>query len=243
MLEQNIDSYDEKLEDFTSEYIILLNNVEIHNKQKYLLIVGQDLKTKSIFKLIDTHGMNFELYKYCDNWAQIQKGDVIRLKCVHYDSNICNNVLRVRSNYELVKSVNYYEEIIKTDSIEYVFSEQEEHILEIYDFKYMKFDKKSYSKYSFELLRLENIELIKYLNNENKIKYQLDIPMDFSNFYADIILTDSSVDNRVGHYYSGFVLMQFAVKNNRIRAKIYDFLNEDNSFKKIYNPFDDKLPF
>lgn len=243
MLEQNIDSYDEKLEDFTSEYIILLNNVEIHNKQKYLLIVGQDLKTKSIFKLIDTHGMNFELYKYCDNWAQIQKGDVIRLKCVHYDSNICNNVLRVRSNYELVKSVNYYEEIIKTDSIEYVFSEQEEHILEIYDFKYMKFDKKSYSKYSFELLRLENIELIKYLNNENKIKYQLDIPMDFSNFYADIILTDSSVENRVGHYYSGFVLMQFAVKNNRIRAKIYDFLNEDNSFKKIYNPFDDKLPF
>ena len=243
MLEQNIDSCDEKLEDFTSEYIILLNNVEIHNKQKYLLIVGQDLKTKSIFKLIDTHGMNFELYKYCDNWAQIQKGDVIRVKCVHYDSNICNNVLRVRSNYELVKSVNYYEEIIKTDSIEYVFSEQEEHILEIYDFKYMKFDKKSYSKYSFELLRLENIELIKYLNNENKIKYQLDIPMDFSNFYADIILTDSSVENRVGHYYSGFVLMQFAVKNNRIMAKIYDFLNEDNSFKKIYNPFDDKLPF
>ena len=49
MLEKRIDRRDEKLEDFTSEYIILLNNVEIHNKQKYLLIVGQDLKTKSIF--------------------------------------------------------------------------------------------------------------------------------------------------------------------------------------------------
>ena len=244
MLEKRIDRRDEKLEDFTSEYIILLNNIEIHNKQKYLLIVGQNLKTKSIFKFIDTHGMNFELYKYCDNWAQIQKGDVIRVKCVHYDSNICNNVLRVKSNFELVKSVDYYNEIKKTDSIEYVFTESRERVLEISEFDVSKLDVKHKGKYVFGLFAIENVELNKYVNNENKLKYQLNIPMDFSNFYADIVLTNSSLENRVGHYYSGFALMQFAIKNNRIRAKIYDFLNEDESFKKEYNPFaDDELPF
>lgn len=241
MLKNNDVVYTKK-SNIVSDYIILLNNVQIHNKNKYLLVVGQDLKTKEMFKFIDTHGMEYELYKYCDNWAQIKKGDIIRVSCVYHDSKNCNNVLRVRSDYELIKSVNYYEEIENTDSIEYIFSSPEERVLEITNFKNLKLDKKHNNKYTFALVNVENVELIKYIISENKSKYQLNIPMDFSNFYADIQLSDLNLETYVGQYYSGFILMQFAIKNGHIRAKIYDMFINDKSFIKDYNLFDD-LPF
>jgi hypothetical protein len=67
--------------------------------------------------------------------------------------------------------------------------------------------------------------------------------MDFSNFYADIQLSDLNLETYVGQYYTGFILVQFAIKNDRIRAKVYAMLINDKNFIKEYNPFDDDLPF
>lgn len=244
-----VDIYAEKVEgEFYSDYIVLLNIVEMHNKQKYLLVIGQDLRSKKVFKFIDTHGIAYELYKYCDKWSQIKKGDIIRMWCVHHDSEYSNNVLRVKSDVELVYSINYYEEVTRINAKYDGFIEGDDLIshnmwLDIINFNFSKFNKKHSNKYVFSLFNLDNVELVKYINADKKTKYQFNIPRNLYNFYADIVTVNLNYDNRVGHYYSGFVLMQFAVKNNRIRAKIYDFLNEDNSFKKIYNPFDDDLPF
>ena len=72
------------LEEFENDeikkLIIILNRIEIHNKKKYLLIVAKDLGANKIVKLIDTHGSKHNLCKYSDDWALLNKGDVISVK-------------------------------------------------------------------------------------------------------------------------------------------------------------------
>ena len=94
--------------------IIILNRIEIHNKKKYLLIVAKDLGTNKIVKLIDTHGSKHNLCKYSDDWALLNKGDVISVKCEFYKSQNCVNVLRIKSNYILSESIDLHESLKAT---------------------------------------------------------------------------------------------------------------------------------
>ena len=107
------------LEEFQNDAIkkltIILNRVETHSKQKYLLIVVKDLNTNKIVKLIDTHGAKHDLCKYSDDWAKLNKGDVISVKCEFYKSQQCANVLRIKSNYTLIESIDLHKELKKTE--------------------------------------------------------------------------------------------------------------------------------
>ena len=90
---------------------IILNKVEFHSKQKYLLIIAKDLETDKIVKLIDTHGAKYDLCKHSNDWATLNKGDVISIKCEFYKSQHCVNVLRIKSNYTLIGSIDLYKEL------------------------------------------------------------------------------------------------------------------------------------
>ena len=131
--------------------------------------------------------------------------------------------------------------------------------------------KKLKGKYGYILYYMPEGKLLKYQKaDSNKIKYQLPINCRKQKFcYADIECFVSNIEQYVGKTYSGFILLQFAYKNNRLRAKVYDLLSGENRFmdytsiyEKIFsrkfsdyidgcsleetydNPFyDDDLPF
>lgn len=254
--------------DVVKKLTIILNKIEIHSKQKYLLIVAKDLETDKIVKLIDAHGAKYDLCKYSDDWAKLNKGDVISVKCEFYNSRYCVNVLRIKSNYALIESIDLHKEL---KEIEDSLPEKDELILnfakkrysnikEIYsdilikqqakeksDYFAMKhqpdlyfLSKKFSGKYGFVLYYIQDKELIKYkTKNSNKIKYQFSISLNYycdHICFADVNVYESDIQERVGQSYTGFVLLQFAYKNDRLRAKVYDLLS-DNSWVEENLPF------
>ena len=63
------------LEEFTTDlvkrFLILLNEEKVYENQKYLIIVAQDLVTDKIVKLVDTHGIKYDLCKYRIHMLQV----------------------------------------------------------------------------------------------------------------------------------------------------------------------------
>ena len=232
------------LEEFQNDAIkqltIILNRVETHSKQKYLLIVAKDLNTNKIIKLIDTHGAKHDLCKYSDDWAKLNKGDVISVKCEFYKSQQCANVLRIKSNYTLIETIDLHKELKKTEK---------KCFLRTYNPDLYFLSKKFSGKYGFLLFHLNGRELIEYKRKDSdKVKYQFKIGQ-FRNApcYADIECFTPNIKERIGQFYTGFVLLQIAYKNDRIRAKVYELLGDENCFKNITPVWtddnEDGLPF
>ncbi len=242
------DYYVERFEnEETMTFVILLNQIKVHNKQRYLLIVAQDMATLKIVRLIDFHGKIYDLYKYQEKWANLEKGDIIRLKCVFHESVNCINVLRVTSDFELIGSKNYYQEIksnweLKEDVFEDTGKNNIKDVLQVFDTNLEYLGKKLKDKYGFVIYPLYDSELIEYQTKNKKIKYQF-VVKDFSikKCYADIVAYVKDINIRIGDLYTGFALIEFKFKNNRLRLKVYDFLNEDENFKEPTVDFE--LPF
>ena len=228
------------LEEFENDeikkLIIILNRIEIHNKKKYLLIVAKDLGTNKIVKLIDTHGSKHNLCKYSDDWALLNKGDVISVKCEFYKSQNCVNVLRIKSNYVLSESIDLHESL-KATSLSLLEETTVHSLMTLYP-DLENIGKKHPNKYGFILYYFKNEKLIEYKKKDStKIKYQFPILCHHGNFcYADIVSYIPNISNYVGQAYTGFVLLQFAYINDRVRAKVYDLLGDNSNFRE-YVPF------
>ena len=222
------DYYMEKFEYSESKaFVILLRRVEIHDKQKYLLIVAQELVSHKIVKLVDTFGAKYDLCKYSLEWVQLKKGDIISVECAFHQSAVCANVLRIKSNYILLGSVEYYTEIKNTQSS----------FIKVFETDLEYLGKKLEGKHGFILYRLMDSPLNLYTKaGSNKSKYQFLIRCQLRSYYADIVSNVPEIDKRNGNFYSGFCLLQFAYKNGHLRAKVYDFLNEDEAFY-VFEPF------
>lgn len=222
------------LEEFENDeikkLIIILNRIEIHNKKKYLLIVAKDLGANKIVKLIDTHGSKHNLCKYSDDWALLNKGDVISVKCEFYKSQNCVNVLRIKSNYILSESIDLHESL-KATALSLLEENTTHSLMTLYP-DLENIGKKHPRKYGFILYYFNNKKLIEYKKKDStKIKYQFSFFCHHGNFcYADIVSYIPNISNYVGHAYTGFVLLQFAYINNRVRAKVYDLLGDDSNF-------------
>lgn len=231
--------------DVLGKFVILLNQIQIHNKEKYLLIVAQDVNTLKIVRLIDFHGKMYDLYKYNENWAQLKKGDVIKVRCKFHESVNCVNVLRVISDYQLIENLNYYSKIrekwelfndLLSESDSDFINENSASILmpKKTDLAYLA--KKLKGRYGFVLYPLYDSKLVHYQTKKNVIKYQFEVTGCYNYIcYADILSYVKDIDYRIGDLYTGFVLMEFKYHNTRLRLKVYDFLNEDDCFKEPQN--------
>ena len=228
------------LEEFENDkikkLIIILNRIELHNNQKYLLIVAKDLDTDKFVRLIDTHGSKYDLCKYSDDWALLNKGDVISVKCEFYKSQNCVNVLRIKSNYILIESIDLHERL-KAASLSLLEENTPYSLMTLYP-DLENLGKLCPNKYSFILYYLQNKEVLEYKKKDStKVKYQFSIKCHHKKFcYADIESCIPNISNQVGRAYNGFVLLQFAYKNDRLRAKVYDLLGDDSNFGE-YVPF------
>lgn len=227
------------LEEFTTDlvkqFLILLNEEKIHENQKYLLIVAQDLVTDKIVKLVDTHGIKYDLCKHSDDWAKLNKGDIISLKCCFHKSEHCVNVLRIKSNYTLEDSLDFNSELNEVFDI---FDTKSNSKIKIFNTDLEFLAKKLAGKYGFITYYLNGCELVEYRTTSNKIKYQFCIDCFSKKYYADVLPYVADVQKRIGEKHYGYVLLQFAYKNERLRVKVYDFLVDG-----FFEFSDDVLPF
>ncbi len=229
--------------DVPRKFVILFKQIQIHNKHKYLLIVAQDIATFKIVRLIDFHGKAYDLYKYQEDWAKLKKGDIIKVRCTLHESKNFVNVLRVISDFELVDTLNYYDTIKENWKAMYDAPKPPKSILqpEYTDLEYI--GKKIKGRYGFVLFSLKHAKLIDCKDKNNKTKYQFSVISEFGQrYYADIVSYVPDIEIRIGDLYTGFVLLQFAYKDGRLRLKVCDFLNEDEAFEE-YNPFGECNPF
>lgn len=206
---------------------ILLNRMETHEGKQYLLILGQDLETWQIVKLVDTHGLKYDLYKWNSDWAALIPGSIIEVTCAFHSSLLCANVLRVKSKYSVLRKLDYIQEIKKSWS-DYVNHNEPA----LSDFA--KIDSVDISfvanqlqgKRCFALYPMCGAKVVEYTTNR-KTKFQL----RYNGIFADILKNDSSVVERKDRFYNGFTLLEFMYKEGRFCLKVYDFLNEDSSFQ------------
>lgn len=226
---------EEFTEDLVKRFLILLNEEKIHGGQKYLLIVAQDLVTDKIVKLVDTHGVKYDLCKYTNDLARLNKGDIISLKCCFHKSENCANVLRIKSNYTLEDSLDFNSELNELFDI---FETKSNSKIKIFNTDLEFLGKKLEQKYGFITYQLKGSELVEYRTASNKIKYQFCIEFFSKKYYADILPYVADIKKRIGKKHHGYVLLQFAYKNERLRVKVYDFLVED-----FFEFSDDILPF
>ena len=232
-------------ENVFKKFVILFNQQTIFNQQKYLFIVAQDVETFKIVRLVDFHGKNHDLLKYDDNWAKLKKGDIIKVACAFRESKNCVNVLCIKSQYELVETIDYYQTIKQASKAERQTAEKANEILQPVDTDLLYLAKKTGGRYGFALCILKDVLLQDYKTKTQKIKFQMTILDSKKNTcYADIVAYVPDIQARIGDLYSGFALLQFAYKNNRLRISVYDFLNEDQNFKEPFSTVDyDELPF
>ena len=227
------------LEEFTIDlvkrFLILLNEEKIHGNQKYLLIVAQVLVTDKIVKLIDTHGIKYDLCKYSDDWAKLNKGDIISLKCCFNKSEHCANVLRIKSNYTLEDSLDFNSELNKAFD---TFGGKSNSKIKIFKTDLEFLGKKLEGKYGFITYHLKDSELVEYRATSDKIKYQFCIALFSKAYYADILSYVADIEKQIGKKHQGYVLLQFAYRNERLRVKVYDFLSGDS-----FGFSEDALPF
>ena len=223
---------EEFTEDLVKRFLILLNVEKIHENQKYLLIVAQDLVTDKIVKLVDTHGIKYDLCKHSDDWAKLNKGDIISLKCCFHKSEHCANVLRIKSDYTLEDSLDFNSELNE------VFETKSNSKIKIFNTDLEFLGKKLAGKYGFTTYYLAGCELVEYRTASNKIKYQFCFDCFSKKYYADVLPYVADVQKRIGEKHYGYVLLQFAYKNERLRVKVYDFLVD--GFCEFS---DDVLPF
>lgn len=232
---------EEFTEDFVKKFVILLNRVEEKDKQKYLLIIAQDLVTDKIVKLVDTHGEKRDLCKYNEEWAKLQKGDVILVKCCFHNSKMCSNVVRIKSKYELVDRLNYKKELKNACEYRSFNDKKRKSTLKIYETDLEFLGKKLAGKHGFIMYYLKCSEFFEYKKpNTDKMKYQFKFELETKrNCYADVVPFVVEHGKFNGKIYTGFVLVQFVFKNERLRLKVHDFSEDGFSSWGI----DDDLPF
>lgn len=242
------------LDNFSSDvlrkFVILTNQIQIHNKQRYLLIVAQDLVTHKVVRFVDTHGLKYDLYKYSDEWAKLKKGDIVKVRCAFYESKKYVNVLRVICDYQWVGSIDFYESLREIwKNSKYNLKNTDLAIQVNYtDVEYI--GKKLNGRYGFMLYPLKNEQLIKYAAKDKKTKYQFTFISRGKIYYADIVPYVPNIEIRIDDFYHGIVLLQFAFKDGRLRLKVYDFLNDGENFSEPRflvesetGVMDDDLPF
>ena len=221
--------------DLVKRFLILLNEEKIRGGQKYLLIIAQDLVTDKIVKLVDTHGIKYDLCKYTSDLEKLNKGDIISLKCCFHKSENCANVLRIKSNYTLEDSLDFNSELKEVFNI---FENKSNCKIKIFDTDLEFLGKKLEGKYGFITYYIKDSELVEYRTAFNKTKYQFCIEFSSKKYYADILPCVADIKKRIGKSHHGYVLLQFAYKNERLRVKVYDYLVED-----YFEFLDDNLPF
>ena len=79
---------------------------EYKNNVKYLLILGVDIFTQKMIRLVDTYGMKYGLCRYCEDYKDLRIKTVIKVPC-----KICNdsylNALRIVGKPMIIGKTNF----------------------------------------------------------------------------------------------------------------------------------------
>jgi len=186
--------------------VIVLNEVVEIKGKKYLNIVGIDVFTGRVIKIVDTNGSQYGLHTFNEKFSALDKESVIKATFKICKSEIYGNLLRINSEFiclgysNINKLYKKYNILYKTDNIS--FSTCFEDI-----FQFSELHKE---KQCFFITKFKGTKIQFYKGKNNNTKYQL--KMD--TIFVDIIDNSIALSKVENLYFKGFAIISIVCLSN-----------------------------
>lgn len=90
----------------TRNIAIMYSKIEQRKGTRYLLIIGVDIFSKKLVRLVDTYGKQYGLCKYCDDLKNVRCKTVIKVPCKICDGPYLNT-LRIVGNITIIGKTDF----------------------------------------------------------------------------------------------------------------------------------------
>lgn len=207
--------------------IVIILNQEVtktikFREVKYLKIIGIDVFTGKVIRIIDTNGAKFGLYTYNEKISKISINIVIQASFNNYNSDKYLNLLRITSDFrklgesnigKLYKKYNY---VIKNYEVEHIYN----FVKSFNDIKV--FNNVNRNK-DYNIVVRFNGSKVKEYQGKRGSKYQLNMKYEF----IDICDHDYNIRNKKEKYFKGLALISITTKPEKSKRifKIEKLIN------------------
>ena len=204
--------------DLENEYrtIAILTNKKISVRGRYYLeIVGRDIQTCRIVKLVDYYGIDRELCSFSSEMSSYQKSSVIKAPCKYICLPDSANVLQIVGKPQRLGKTNFsklrekYNSLLSSCTVDYLTRQSD--INDLFEIS---------GKKSFYVQVVIKSTIKKQYRKDGSKKYQFKI----ENSFADIDFRCNSFcpEKHEDEFYSGFGLLRIHNLNNRPVCKVID---------------------
>lgn len=204
--------------------VIVLNEVVKIKGKKYLNIVGIDVFTGRVIKIVDTNGYQYGLHTFNEKFSALDKESVIKATFKICKSEIYGNLLRITSEFiflgysNINKLYKKYKILYKTDNINFLTCFQD-----IFQFSGFH-EEKQY----FFITNFKGTKIQFYKGKNNNTKYQL--KMD--TIFVDIIDNSIALSKVENLYFKGLAIISIVCLSNgskivKAHRLIGDYLTEE----------------
>ncbi|GEM_PF-3419586 len=205
--------------------VIVLNEVVEIKGKKYLNIVGIDVFTGRVIKIVDTNGYQYGLHTFSEKFSTLDKESVIKATFKICKSEIYGNLFRITSEFiflgysNINKLYKKYKILYKTDNINFSTCFQD-----IFQFSEL-YKEKQY----FFITKFKGTKIQFYKGKNNNTKYQL--KMD--TIFVDIIDNSIALSKVQNLYFKGFAIISIVCLSNgskivKAHRLVGNYLTEKN---------------
>lgn len=210
---------------------IMYIKTEYRNGVKYLLILGVDIFTQKLVRLVDTYGKQYGLCKYCDDFKNVRRKTVIKVPCKICDE-LFLNTLRIVGSITIIGETDFGKLLRK-----------------FYDTRPMAFMFFPYSKIDVPCFMsiLKNnpgkefyarVDISSTIRKHQGKKYQIKFSLGEINRFADI-LDKKFLNNKLnldGSFIKGIALAKGVLVNGSIRVYVVEIYNYSiYESKRVYD--------
>lgn len=199
---------------------IMYIKTEYRNGIKYLLVLGVDIFTQKLVRLVDTYGKQYGLCKYCDDFKNVKQKTVIKVPCKLYDGPYLNT-LRIVGSITVIGETNFGKLLKKfydTQPMAFMF------------FPYSKIDVPCFMtilKNNPEKEFYARVHISSTIRKHQDKKYQIKFSSGEINRFADILDEKffSNKHNLDGKFIKGIALVKGVLINGGIRVYVVEICN------------------
>jgi hypothetical protein len=213
--------------------VILLNKPKQINNKKYLDIIGIDVFTGKVVKVVDTNGAELGLHTYNLSISNLKEQDVIQAMFKPYKNNKFLNLLRITSEYTALgksnvsKLRNKYKALFWVHN-NYTISDFVTNFNTV--FKFLDYNRNTMF---YALTRFAGTKLLPHLRKNGDKKYQLKMGKSF----VDVLDKSISISKKKGLYYQGWAIIStFKDKSGKIFITAHRLLGKfysEEEYKSI----------
>lgn len=223
----------ENIEDGSRNIAIILNKkVKLQGKD-YLEIVGLDIATCRIVKLVDSFGLKHNLCSFSQELYQHQKSSVLKVPCKLVDPSLSANTFRVVGNPQLLGKTNFIKLMRKYESCAKINANYTVPTSFVYELANYVGEKEFYIQIAIKSL------IKKHIRKDNSAKYQIKIESTFADIdFKNRYFSPADHENEL---YTGIGLLKIKKPKDNVIIKIVDlqtpgrFYKSEEEYRKYHS--------